>query len=172
MSINNIKLPAQTIAALYATTLVSEINTNKAPLAAPIPVSTKVAAWKYLGNNQKHVLIIVQTMDAVHLPDSELSFLTGILSACKLSMADVAILNRQNHPAALYKELVEGFNSKVVILFGLEPAVIDLPLSFPQYQVQPFIGTSYLHAPPLNELENNKEEKMKLWMSLKRIFEI
>ena len=43
-------------------------------------------SWKSLGNNQKNILIVVNYGNAVHLPDEELSFLTSMLAACKLSL--------------------------------------------------------------------------------------
>jgi hypothetical protein len=175
MSINNIELSAQAIADLYTTSLVTAESVSKntivkeevANVAAPV-----ASIWKYLGNNQQNVLIIVNTAAAVHLPDGELSFLTGILTACKLSVADVAILNLHNYPTAVCKELTTHFTSKNVILFGIEPAAFGLPMSFPKYQVQAFTGISYLYAPTLSELENNKAEKMKLWTCLKKMFDI
>jgi hypothetical protein len=175
MSINNIELPTQAIADLYTTSLVAAESASKnslikeeaASISAPV-----ASAWKYLGNNQRKILIIVNTAEAVHLPDGELSFLTGILTACTLSVADVAILNLHNHPTAVFKEITNHFNSKNVILFGTEPATFGLPMSFPHYQIQAFMGAYYLYAPTLSELENNKAEKMKLWGCLKKMFGI
>jgi hypothetical protein len=40
------------------------------------------------------------------------------------------------------------------------------------YQIQGFQQRSYVHAPTLTELENDKEEKMKLWAILKMLFQL
>jgi hypothetical protein len=45
-------------------------------------------------------------------------------------------------------------------------------MEFPYYQIQPFAKTSFLYSPALKDLANEKEEKRKLWSSLKRLFNI
>ena len=118
----------------------------KAPSPAFLPETEKVltdsSSHKYLGNNQQNILIIVKHNDCVHLPDHELQFLTGILAACKLSLADVAIVNLNNYPGITYKELNKQFNSKTVFLFGTRPASFGLPLNFPPF---PATAIQWLH---------------------------
>jgi hypothetical protein len=173
MSINNITLPAHTVADLYQGSLIAEKSVAAPLLEQPLqPGANTSSAWKSLGNNQQQILIIVNNNEAVHLPDNELAFLTGIIGACKLSLADVAIVNLNNHPGAGYKELTTEFKSRKVFLFGIEPATFGLPMSFPHYQMQAFTGISFLYAPALKELENDKAEKMKLWGCLKKMFGI
>mgnify|MGYP003542449339 FL=1 len=177
MDLNNIELPASVVADLYqnylvgSTEPVKEKKTKKEVIAAnPIAETTKM--WKSLGENKKNILIIVNSPDAVHIPDNELSFLTGVLGACKLNMADVAVVNRNNYSEATYKELTSFFKSKIVFLFDIEPSAFGLPMNFPHYQIQAFAGNSFLFCPSLKELENNKIEKSKLWGSLKRLFNL
>ena len=172
--LNHIKLPDSVVADLYRSSLIDmdETPVNKAldDNTETRPVTDSV--WKWLGENKKNVLIIVNYQDAVHLPDDDLSFLTGIIGACKLSMADVAIFNLHNHPQASYKELVAFFKSRIVLLFAVEPASFGLPMSFPHFQIQPFAGNSFLFSPSLKELENDKVLKSKLWVCLKRLFNL
>jgi hypothetical protein len=172
--INHIKLPASVVADLYQYSL---IDTNETAVNQPVADITNdkhasSSDWKWLGENRKNVLIIVNYSDAVHLSDNELTFLTGILGACKLSLADVSVLNLNNHPDASYKELVAYFKSKIVLLFAVEPASFGLPMSFPHFQIQPFAGNSFLFSPSLKELENDKVMKSKLWVCLKRLFNL
>ncbi len=177
MDLNNIELPSSVIVELYHSSLIgsNEIVTEKKitkEITPPTSVLENTATWKSLGDNRKNILIMVNSSDAVHIPDNELSFLTGVLGACKLNMADVAIVNRNNYPEASYKELTSFFKSKIVFLFDIEPAVFGLPMSFPHYQIQAFAGNSFLFSPSLKELENDKVEKSKLWVSLKRLFNL
>ena len=181
MDLNNIEFPASLVAELYPSsliesndipakkTLMAEVVKNDVP---PIAITGNNATWKSLGSNHKNILIIVKSSEAVHLADNELTFLTGILSACKLTLADVAILNLNNHPEASYKELTKYFKSKIVLLFETEPAAFGLPMSFPHYQIQAFANNSFLYSPSLKELENDKVEKSKLWVCLKRLFNL
>lgn len=177
MDLNNIDLPAVAIADLYKNCLISnaELITEKKQkkeIVAANPVLETATKWKSLGENKKNILIMVNSPDAVHILDNELSFLTGVLSACKLNMADVVVVNRNNYPEISYKELTSSFKSKIVFLFDIDPAAFGLPMNFPHYQIQAFAGSSFLFCPSLKELENNKIEKSKLWLSLKRLFNL
>jgi hypothetical protein len=130
----------------------------------------KALSWKYLGDYKKNILIIVRYHDVPYLPDEQLNFLKSVLSACKLNLADVAILNVANAPSSLYKEVQEKFKSNYTILLGLAPENLEMPLSFPEFQVQPFNNCTFLHTPVLEALENDKVLKSKLWVCLKKMF--
>ena len=171
MDLNNIKLPVSVMADMYHSYLI-EGNEQMPEDKEPLIKQEKNAKWKSLGSNDKNILIIVNSKEAVHLPDNELTFLTGVLTACKLSLADVAIVNRHYYPEASYKELTFFFASKIVLLFDIEPAAFGLPMNFPNYQIQAFAGNSFLYAPSLKQLENDRVEKSKLWVCLKRLFNI
>jgi hypothetical protein len=182
MDLNNIQLPASVIADLYTSSLIDtgEIKPAEKQVAEQPAIQTPVAnslpeanvTWKWLGENRKNILVVVHHHDAVYLPDKELQFLTNMLSACKLSLADVAIVNLEHQPHKQYKEITGQFNSKVVLLFDVEPASFGLPINFPFYQIQPFANCSFLYAPSLTILENDKVEKSKLWVILRRLFNV
>jgi hypothetical protein len=127
-------------------------------------------ATKALGANEKSILIVVNYNNIVFIPDEELEFLTSILKACKLSLNDVAIVNTNNNPGDGYKEYTRQFNSKVVLLFGVDPLSFGLPINFPEFQVQSLTNTVFLYSPSLSECMANKLLKSKLWVSLQRIF--
>lgn len=187
--LNHIELPASVIAELYRSAL---IDTGEAIPAAPrVPVAEKTKpvviaeeikptvtaeapaeTFRHLGQNQKNILIVVNYADAVYLPDDALSFLTSMLTACHLSLADVAIINRHNQVDGGYKEAMAKFRSKTVLLFGVEPATFEMPLVFPHFQVQTFAGTTFLFSPTLEECKTDKLVKSKLWVCLQRIFDI
>ena len=175
MDLNNIELPGIMVADLYQSTLVDGTEAKeKAAITtvAAAPIAQEKSTFKSLGNNQRNVLIVVKSNEAVYLPDNELEFLTGILGACKLSLADVAIVNLTNYHDASYKELTSFFKSKIALLFDVEPAQFGLPMNFPHYQIQPFANNSFLYSPSLKSLENDKVEKSKLWVCLKRLFNL
>ncbi|HEX2631150.1 MAG TPA: hypothetical protein VHM26_19180 [Chitinophagaceae bacterium] len=197
MSLNNINLPASVVAELYHESLVDtgEIK-HKAPVTTTETVTEKITApepvidhplpkpkakstkpdstpiWKWLGENNKNILIVVSYTDVVHLPDEQLQFLTTILSACKLSLADVALVNLPNQPHQDYKEILAQFKSRVALLFDIEPASFGLPMSFPHYQIQPYANCSFLYSPSLKEVEEDVTQKKQLWEKLKRLFNL
>lgn len=160
MGLNNIELSPLLLAELYPSTLIETISeTSKAP------------AIKFLGKNQKNILILVSKKETAFLEDEELEFLSTVLAACKLSIADIAIVNIQNlSSTTLYKDLITYFNSYVVLLFNVAPDQIDLPFKFPHFQLQKFDQQTYLSAPDLKEIENEKSLKAKLWNCLKNLF--
>jgi len=186
MSLNNIELPASLVADLYKSSLVEEMSgkaADRSPESSPVVVPSAEkeifkktlhgeTANKYLGNNRRNILIAVFYKDVVHIPDNELQFLTGILTACKLSLEDVAIVNLHNYPGDPYRELTGILKSKIVLLFDAEPASFGLPMNFPHYQLQAFANNTFLYSPSLKQLENDKVEKSKLWVCLKRLFNL
>ena len=172
MSLNTIKFDTTDIALLFKNSLV-EINTNEKILpqtkANDNPASS---GWKYLGENKKKTLVVVRHPDAVHIPDKQLSFLIKLLAACNLNLADVAILNFQDHSSSEFNEILNFFKPKVVLLFDIEPAGFGLPMIFPQFQVQGYKDAVFVSSPSLEIIEPDKTLKGKLWVCLKKIFNL
>ena len=166
MSLDNILLPDTVLQALYSKSLY-DLETNKSVLD-----NIQLESINFLGNNQKKITILVNSESVIYLSDDELNFLLGILTACKLSMEDISLVNLYNNPGLNYSLITEQFKAEKVFLFGLTPVEIALPLQFPHYQVQQFNNQIYLSSVSLNELQANKDEKMKLWNCLKKIFSI
>ena len=172
MDLNQLQLSPALLAALYPDTLVTAGDATALPMETPTPVTEASGTPRSLGNNQRQILVMVNHPDAVFLPDTELRFLMGVLNACKLSMDDIALVNRHHHPDMGYKTLLAAFNSRIVLLFDIEPADFGLPLHFPQYQLQSFAQATFIAAPALGKLENDKAEKLQLWTALKRLFNL
>ena len=166
MSLDNIQLPAIVLHDLYKNSLV-DLDTNT---VKKIPKKTPGIA--FLGNNQKQITIIASDDTTIYLPDEELNFLMGILNACKLTMADVALVNMAKTDAVTYSEIEQELNTGTMLLFGVTPLQLGLPLQFPHYQVQKFNNLVYLAAPALTTIAADKVEKTKLWNCLKQIFSI
>lgn len=159
MGINNIQLTPNILADLFHHSLV---ETNATTMPAPDKV-------KFLGNNHKNIVVVVSHQSVPFLPDEELKFFTNVLAACKLSIADIAIVNFPRLEEAALKNNLAS-KAKTVLLFGVDPLSIGLPINFPQFQLQQFDKRTYLHAPGLTDIENNKALKSKLWNTLKVLF--
>lgn len=167
MSLDNIQLSPDIIQSLYGKSLY-DLKTDK----AAAEVSEQTGLISFLGSNQKKIALLVKSEDAMYLPDEELNFLLGILTACKLSMADIALINISQNRGTLYTDIKNQLDAEKVFLFGVDTGTLELPLQFPLYQVQPFNDQLYLTAASLNRMQKNKEEKMKLWNCLKKIFSL
>ncbi|MBC7887535.1 MAG: hypothetical protein H7Z13_06570 [Ferruginibacter sp.] len=166
MSLNDIQLPPIVLHQLYKYSLI-DLNCGQAP-----GEKNTSKLFSTLGNNQRLICILVESNETLHLPDDQLSFLLGILAACNLTMEDVAILNVKKNQAVTYKTVTKELKPEKLILFGVTPAQIALPLDFPYYQVQQYNNQVYLTAPELSDFHDNKTEKTKLWNCLKQIFAI
>ena len=172
MSLNTIKFKPTEIASLYKNSLV-EIDAEQQVLVQPIvDAASKNTGWQYLGENKKKILVVVRYADAVHIPDKQLSFLAKLLTACNLNLADVAVLNFQDHKSSAFNEILNYFKPKVVLLFDVESGDFGLPMIFPQFQVQAYKDTMFVASPSLETIEPDKSLKGKLWVCLKKIFSL
>jgi hypothetical protein len=188
----NIKLPNFTLVDFFRDNLVivndvaevPKIQVTKAsqPLATeaaiapaikkePLPLPKK---W-FLGDNQKHIVILVNDIEAVYLRDEWLQFLSNILGACKLNLGDVAIVNHANNPM-LFTDFQQHLAPQHFILFDVPTQNIQMPFTVPFYQLQQFGSAQFLLAPSLALMQGNTEavkmEKSRLWLSLKKMFNI
>jgi hypothetical protein len=129
--------------------------------------------YKILGNNKKNITVVVNCPQDVFVPEGDLQFLTKMLDACKLNMADVAIVNHATAAVTIERVKVQ-LQPKYLLLFGVEPDEIHLPINFPTFKEQPYAGTTYLFTPALSQLNQEgdaaKGLKKKLWECLKRMF--
>ncbi|MDB5279948.1 MAG: hypothetical protein JWR61_4903 [Ferruginibacter sp.] len=166
MNIDNIQLTPFLIQELFKNSLVESDSPE------PVKKRDAAASFAILGHNRKKIIILVANDETLYLPDEQLNFLLGILSACSLTMEDVAIINTRKNKNITYKAIEQELKGEKVILFGVTPAQINLPIEFPQYQVQAFNSQTYLTAAMLSEIQENKAEKAKLWNCLKQIFSI
>ena len=177
MSLNKIQLNSSLLADMYRTSLVEtkENVPQGQKKKVQVPIENEVresnaVAWKYLGEYKKNILIVVRYKNVPYLPNDRLNFLTSVLSACKLSLEDVAIFNITSGPSTLYKDVQEKFKSNFTLLIGLTPEEFEMPVSFPEFQVQPFNNCTFLHIPAIEVLETDKVLKSKLWVCLKKMF--
>lgn len=164
--------------------LIADLYKHSIVLAGDEPVTEKIQPAKqqpaadrkwFLGSNLRKITLLVNDPNAVYLDDEALQFLSSILGACKLNLGDVAIVNHHNDPVDylfLNKELAPAH----LIFFGVTAQQVKLPFSVPHYQVQPYDGKQFLLAPSLNLMLGNtveaKMEKSKLWLSLKKMFNL
>ena len=161
MSLNHIHLTPQLLANLYTDTLIESY-------ATVMPDQTY--HYQSLGGNKKNILIVVAKQNQPFLPDNELQFLTSILSACKLSLADIALVNLDRLKEKGHQQLIDHFKSKFILLFNVEPLQFGLPIHFPPFQIQEFSKCIYMFAPDLQQIEMDKQLKKNLWIALKDLF--
>lgn len=164
MSLDQFQLPPLVAGELYKNVLV-ELDKN---INMPKPLETSAIA--YLGNYRKRILVIVDQENATFLEDKDLAFFIDIITACKLSLDDVGVVNFSSSPGLNYKRIQDSLQPSVILCLGVEPSALKFPLEFPHYQVQAYNHQSYLVAPSLQKLAADKGEKLLLWGCLKKLF--
>lgn len=183
MDENKIILPDFLIADLYKNSLVDlySFETRAADpvksqiLATEPKTDANAATISFLGENRSHVTVLVNEPNEVFVAEDNLSFLTNILKACDLTLADIAVVNtaKQLTTFAIIKQQLLPGN---LLLFGVDPLAIKLPFQIPAFQIQNFEDCKIMLAPALVNLNKTSGEskllKTKLWMSLKQTFNI
>ena len=177
MSLNSIKFETTDIALLFKKSLVDidekKQDSPKRKQSTTTPGSNPTAkGWKYLGENKKNTLVVGRYTDVAHLPDKQLSFLTKLLTACNLHIADVAILNFHHHQSNQFNDILNYFNPKSILLFGVKPTEFGMPMNFPNFQVQAYKDAMFVSSPSLETIEPDKDLKGKLWACLKKIYKL
>ncbi len=161
MSLDNIQLTPFVLGSLFNKSLYE---------LKPTAEITATGTISFLGENKRRIAILVNSPGSIYLADEEFNFLLGILTACKLSMIDIALINVSKNPELSYIDIAEQVKADRVFLFGVDPEALKLPLQFPHYQLQHFNNQVYLSSEALNKLQSDKQEKLKLWNSLKKVF--
>jgi DNA polymerase III psi subunit len=164
MSLDNIQLSPFLVQHLYKKSLVEQVQQKKTATAA------EEQSIAFLGKNEKGILIIADEKDTAFLTDADLALLVGILTACKLSLADIALVNFDKNRDMEYGQLMQQFKPVFVLMFGVSPGQLDFPLSFPHFQLQQYNHQTYLCSPALKILAAEKEQKKELWTSLQKHF--
>jgi hypothetical protein len=154
-------------------TMVEAKPITKQPVEQTPAKPQELPPYRILGNNKKQITVVVNCPNDVFVPEADLQFLTKMLGACKLNMADVAIVNHAVAAVHIDRLKVQ-LQPKFLLLFGVEPDQIHLPINFPSFKEQPYAGTTYVFTPGLDKLNLETDEakglKRKLWDCLKRMF--
>ena len=166
------QLPAFVLAELFSNSLVyTGENVRSELIQEVLPKQEK----NYLGNYERKIIVLVNDNGNMYLSDEELEFLTGILNACKLNLAHIALINFNNNPVD-FNHLRKKMQAEYLLMFGMNTLQIQLPFTMPDYQVQQYDNCKIVTAPPLTALNNKtqlaKAEKTKLWKSLQNIFNL
>ncbi len=158
-----IKLPVAVLSDLFNNCLVDlkdPVTTSNLPAVEPAETLTGLPVDT----------VVVSLAEGKELPSQQLDFLNNIMKACKLEQSDYAIISNKQNDLPDYKAIFNQFKQKQLILFGIDPAAIGLPINFPHFQVQSFQQVRYLAAPKLDTIETDKALKMQLWQCLKQLF--
>ena len=151
---------------------VDQIEANNDNNHIPIYDSRQI---KYLGEHLKQVTIIVKDELAVYLNENDLTLLSSILSACKLTLADIALINVAQQKLSLH-EILNVLPSKLVMIFDVSSTTLKIKLPTTLYKSIQLGDTYLLFSNSLSLMQGGdqsaKLEKGKLWAILKSLFQL
>lgn len=158
-------MPVQSPAAEPQATEVPQATVTIPDLKIPAPAKPD---FKYVGANQKHILILVN--DAQH-PVSTLKgreLLGNILKSINLNRNDCALVNYASCGGAGFAALAEFFQPRLLFAFGVLPAELGLSEATQNSIVQQD-ACKIIFSSNLDPLSDDPATKKQLWTSLKQI---
>ncbi len=130
---------------------------------------------KYLGDHSKEIVVVVNDPASVYLNEPDFILLTSILNACRLTIADIALVNLGNQKATLH-QILNKLPSKLVIAFEVDSKALKIKLPTNFYKLTPLGESNLLFSKSLASMQgmdaSAKQEKAKLWTVLKQIFQL
>ncbi|MEY4051434.1 MAG: hypothetical protein EB092_03915 [Chitinophagia bacterium] len=186
MKVEKTILPPAVLVSLYKDSLVLaekeikpvKIAENKLPGREKETISEAsemASPIKYLGDHHKKILVVVNDPASVYLNETDFILLTSILNACRLTIADIALINVGNQKASLH-EMLTKLPSLLVIAFDLDSKALKIKLPTTLYKTTPLGETNLLFSAALSSMQGSstdaKKEKGKLWSVLKQIFQL
>ncbi len=160
-----IEAPAHNVAA-------SEAKIIETP--APEPVTPEPAKedappiFNYLGENNRYMLLLVNSPGENIMPAKELEALQSILQAKKLDLKDVAIVNHTHYSSLLFQQLREYFACSTLVLFGVNPQHLKMP-DFPPNVITPYEGIKVLSTYSFAEMLGSNDKKRAFWNEMKKL---
>jgi hypothetical protein len=154
MGIDQIRLSAELIKSLYPETLVG-------------------GTAFFLGKNLKRISFLVYCHEFEFLPEDQIVFLHKMLSACKLSLDDIAVINTAHVPLTL-DDLRQQLQPVTIFLWGVRPDALSLDTDLPDFTISTIDGISVIQVPTPDLLIGNnsagQDLKQRLWTCLKKLF--
>lgn len=166
MTLKNLKLSPNIISNLFKDSLIGEFRGKEKNTAGDN------FNQNFFGGNNKNILLLINNIDVNFLPEKQILFLSEILSACNLSLEDIAIVNLNKLIGQNFKNIPERLNSQIIILSDVELSMLELPFKIPLFQIQQHKEKKYVSIPSLQTIQNDTVLKKRLWSLLQVLFSL
>lgn len=162
MGFETIQLTGQQIEELYSSHLViTEKTGNPKPETTAKPAGTGIT-----GKNKKQFVWVVNEAGYPFLSDEDFQFLSEVISACKMNMDDIALVNiAQNNMD--FEQTIAELQPKILIASFLDQNWI--PVKNEMYTLQQEENFQFYITEKLQVIRNDKVKKSKLWLALKQM---
>lgn len=146
---------------------------EKIPIINAVVAEVKIPAaqavvFKYLGKNQKNILILVNDAGNDVSTDKGKELLRNIVKALQLTANDFALLNYAAYANTGFEEFRSFFNSKLVFAFGVTPLHLGLGEQ-PVNEIIMHGAAQLIFSGNLDQLADDQIGKKTLWGSLKKL---
>jgi DNA polymerase III psi subunit len=155
--------------------IIDHINGGEAVPPVPAGLNKAVAApvtvppvFKYLGKNQKNVLILVNDQQNETSTERGRELLRNIVKALQLTASDFALLNYAGYEHTPLTALTAFFKSRLVLSFGVGASQLGLAIQGVNTLVNEE-GVQLIFSQNLDPLADSQADKKALWGSLKQI---
>ena len=124
--------------------------------------------FKYLGKNQKNILILVNDNQNDVSTEQGRELLRKLVKAINLTANDFALVNYSDYTSEKYNDLKAFFNCKLMIAFGVNAVDLNLPTQ-PLHQLINYAEDTLLFTKNLHDLDTDQVSKKILWTSLQQL---
>jgi hypothetical protein len=167
MDLNGLEFTPAQLAELFGQSVtITEPQIPKNIVVQKEKVAKAEKAIPFKGKNKKGLLWVVHEPEQAYLSDDDFAFLSQIITACKMNMDDVALINAATKDFTI-TEAVEQLKPATIILCGVPHKL--LPVAVDEYTLFPHQNRNYFVSDSLQALRNDKLMKSKLWTALKEI---
>lgn len=163
MTLENIQLTDQQLHELYASHLVVTATDGKPAIAV---TTEKAAVTGITGKNNKQFVWIVNETQYPFLNDDDFQFLSEILTACRMNMNDIALVNYAHNKTSLHS-LAATLQAKHVVISATDQDWLQQATE--SYSLQQEQDYQLFITEDLSVLRNDKVKKTKLWLALKQM---
>ena len=136
--------------------------------ASTVDVKEEPLYFEYLGENNKYLLILVNSPSHPVIDPKELETLLNILKGKKQDLKDVAVVNLSKYPAATFAGLKQFFACNSLVLFGINPAQLGLA-AIQANQITVCENTKVLATFSIAEMLNSVDKKRAFWDEMKKL---
>lgn len=134
----------------------------------PEPSMAVQTDFEYQGDNNKYFLILIDDKIHTRMNPVHLEMLLKVMTAKKLELRDLAILNIGRYPDVNFTALKSFFSCSKLVLFGVQPEQIGLP-KIKLNTTETKNNVKMLATYSLEEMRNSPEKKREFWNVMKNL---
>lgn len=133
-----------------------------------IPLIKEQPEFKFLGNNNRNILILVSDEHNDVSDEKGRELLRKIVKSINLTASDFALLNYAKYKGTSYEQLKAHFSSVIVFAFGVSAEQLGLT-KHPENTVVAEGAVKLIFSSSLQKLDEDTNGKKVLWGSLKQL---